>query len=95
MAVDLFERIKIAAMSNAEKLELMERGDEYLLILSKDDALGIRLRAKVRLHETDEDQASRRKEDLAYLEEEAKSGDFGRRIKAKALLRRFHQMEGL
>lgn len=80
-------------MSEAEKLELLDKGDEYLKILSKDDAMGIRIRAKVRMVESEEEIAERRVNDLSYLEEEAKSPDFGTRIKAKMLLRRFRDQQ--
>jgi len=93
MTIDLFERIIIASKSEAEKLELLDKGDEYLKILSKDDSLAIRIRAKVRIKESDEDTEKRRHADLVYLEEEANSSDFSRRIKAKMLLRRFRDQQ--
>jgi len=93
MTIDLFERIIIASKSEAEKLELLDKGDEYLKILSKDDSLAIRIRAKVRMKESDEDTEKRRRADFVYLEEEAKSSDFSRRIKAKMLLRRFRDQQ--
>jgi len=92
--VDLFDQIRIMAMSEAEKIELMNNGPEYLKILSKDDSMGIRLRAKARLRmitDTDEEHDNRIRMEIADLQEAAKSPVFGTRVKAKILLQKIEE----
>lgn len=95
MIVDLFEHIKVMAMTEAEKIELMDEGPKYLEMLSKDESMAVRIRAKMRISDEDMEKAKQQRlgNDIAQLQEEAKSKDFKTRIRAKALLTKIREME--
>ena len=86
MGVDIFEHIKIMAMSDAEKIALMNHGPEYLKIFSKDDSFAIRIRAKQQIKESKDAQSIRFMDDVIDLKKQAKSTVFGTRIRAKIIL---------
>ena len=74
------------AMSDAEKIALMNQGPEYLKIFSKDDSFAIRIRAKHMIKESNSEKAQRFIAEVADLEEQAESTVWGVRIRAKIIL---------
>lgn len=99
MSVDIFEHIKIMAMSDAEKIALIDSSTEYLELLRTDESMSVRIRAKMRISEETaaEDmrraQATTRAEEIAGLEVKANSSDFGERCRAKVILRKYRKVE--
>ena len=93
MSVDLFEHIKIMSMNDDEKIELLDKGSEYLLLLINDPSMAVRIRAKMRISEGEIEKEKRIASDMAQLKIDATSTSFKVRIRAKAMLKNLQKLE--
>ena len=71
-----------------EKIELLDKGSEYLLLLVNDPSMAVRIRAKMRISEGILEKEKRTASDLEQLKIDAQSNNFTVRIRAKALLKK-------
>jgi len=90
---DLFDVLRISALTQEEKIELIHTR-KHLDLLCKDQDMSVRIRARMMSADVDYEEEKRlaqERDALANLMRDVESTDFSTRVQAKAKLRKHRE----